>query len=250
MESRSKAPLLVTPFWLARSGRAMKWRIVAARRIRPTLQVINLTMHSVRKKTEKTLGEYGVRVSPSLPVLEDGLRVRRNRSEIFERMLGIYCVVVTSFDPSRRGVVGGWMSRCDVRVMLTDDEARFLQGDARKVSAMQWEVESLFALSWACGLSGAYSALSLCPDDLYRNFPSIKNNESPTELERAVSLREQSDLVAALDIYYCLQWHLRDSMMHGRQANGPLGMLGVVGRRRAIEWLLRSDDWCDITLDT
>jgi len=81
-------------------------------------------------------------------------------------------------------------------------------------------------------------------------LPNLNTRESGDKIRRDASLRSTDQLVAALDLAYCLHWAVVDAELHGDELVGLYGM-GVRERRHALEWLLNEDDeWDDVPLDT
>ena len=63
-------------------------------------------------------------------------------------------------------------------------------------------------------------------------------------------MRDLSELAAQLDLAYCLHWAVRDALNQRRAVSGVVDEQELRCRRLALEWLLTTDPWDEITLDT
>nr|WP_232475489.1 DUF4272 domain-containing protein [Permianibacter aggregans] len=186
----------------------------------------------------------------TLPELDAELCVSRAEVDVARRMLCMSGIVALSFDLSRKPIIESWLEREKLIEYLTKEEARFLKGGYKNIAAMQWRVESLYALAWSSSLSEDYQSFAPCPDDLVSHFPSISRGESSALFISKIKIRPNQEIIEALDIFYCLHWRIRNSLLEGSKASGPLPDSAIIERRRALEWLFSDEDWEAVSLDT
>lgn len=67
---------------------------------------------------------------------------------------------------------------------------------------------------------------------------------------QGLSLRSESEIIAAGDLSYRIHWAVINSQIHHKNPPGLVPAYVVVERRRALEWILQENDWDDVVLDT
>jgi hypothetical protein len=65
-----------------------------------------------------------------------------------------------------------------------------------------------------------------------------------------VQLRSPEEIAAAAELAYLLQWATYDCELRGVPRPGALEPWIIMERRRALDWVLDTDTWDLITLDT
>lgn len=207
-------------------------------------------MESIRKETCRIAKSFGVSINPALPLLDADLTISRSTLEVAERMLCICGVAALSFHKQEEKNIVEWIHRENINSKLTVKEIEFLEGDAKLMHQMQWQIEGLFALAWACSLEESYEPCMELPNDLQSHFPSIKRGDRTEQFKNGIVFRPVAEVLAALDLYYCLHSYARDNLLAGEKSQLPISINSIMERRRAIEWLFNNNDWDEISLDT
>lgn len=133
---------------------------------------------SARGRSLEIISGLGYQVSSSLPLLDDSA-IRPDCQTIASRILSLNGVVSLSYGWGQRQVpVRAWLQKESLIDGLTAVESDFVFGNEELTRQMQWRLESLFALVWACELT-KLSILDPVPDDLVFLFPSISKS-APT----------------------------------------------------------------------
>lgn len=206
---------------------------------------------SARAKSLEILGHLGYSVSLTLPILNSS-EILRTPEQIGGRLLGMYGVVSLSFGWDQRRIpVNRWLESERLLGYLTTVEREFVIGDLTLTPNMQWRLEALFALAWACNLTGL-GILETVPDDFVTVFPSIATTAPTANFRKRLDSRSANELVQALDLLYCLhsaktELHLQNEI--DSNADSP-HILVVQLRRQALEWLFSETPWEEIELDT
>lgn len=186
--------------------------------------------------------------NPHLPLLETA-RVERSVEEIEDRTLVLQCVTACAYGFDRQRAMS-WLEREARKELLTPVELQFLETGMGNRQQLMFQVEALFALAWSISLTPSLAFDKYVPETLIDVFPGLEKVESSLDFRRAARLRDQVELVEALDLAYCLHWAVRDSQLRGGRSQAPVEPYVVVERRRALEWLFCEDPWEEITLDT
>lgn len=56
--------------------------------------------------------------------------------------------------------------------------------------------------------------------------------------------------MAACDLFYCLHWSIRHAELSNSKVPGAVSSYVIIARRRALEWLIGSEQRDEVTLDT
>jgi hypothetical protein len=184
----------------------------------------------------------------TLPLLDESLGLRSGR-EITERALTLAGVVAASYGFPRERVTE-WLHGEGLEATLGKAEAAFLQGKIGNAQPFQVQVESLTAFAWALGFLGALEFDKPSPGHLVSIFPDLKKCESSIQFRDKAKLRDRDDVLRACDLAYCLHWGINQRLIEKKPRPGALPPHVVIEKRRAIEWMLASEDWEDVSLDT
>ena len=191
---------------------------------------------------------------PHFPtILEAYAGGRRSAQDVVDRIRALHGVLAAAYGQpgdevleklTERGLLE-WVTD-EERVMLAakDDEAQKLRVQ------ISWRMECLSALGWAVGI---YDELPIegtseaAPED----FVSLEP-EADAGVPADVTLRDERELMARLDVFYCAHWAVRDHDLTGLPEAWPDGIVdgAVWERRHALEWLLSDTPWDDIDLST
>ena len=121
---------------------------------------------------------------------------------------------------------------------------------ARAVATRRTDSSRLNAFAWALGFVGSLHFDSCCDDSLITCFPDLKNDGSSDDYKAHAKTRSIDQIVSACDLAYCLHWAVADANLRSKPIPGHVDAHIIVERRRALEWMLSSDDWDDVSLDT
>lgn len=202
-----------------------------------------LRQASLRKATA-----LGYPPATTLPLLDDSLRLR-SAKEITERALTLSGVVAVSYGFPRERVTE-WLQREGLEATPGKAEAAFLQHKIGDAQPFQIQVESLTAFAWALGFLGVLDFDKPSPAHLVSIFPDLKKFESSIHFRDKAKLRDRDDVLRACDLAYCLHWGINQRSIERKPVPSALPPHVVIEKRRAIEWMLSSEDWEDVSLDT
>jgi len=205
-------------------------------------------MHAsfIRNQSLLQAKRLGYSRTPPLPLMECEILQLRPQQVVAERALALSAVVAISFGLDRSSG-RSWLEREGLRGALSAAESSFVE-DARSAvaSTFQAQVEALGIFAWALGYAPTLQFDQPLPFNLVKIYPDLRNKESSLRFIGACRLRARDELISTLDLAYCLHWcsvdaprPLTSSLLHG-----------VAERRRALEWMLSTEDWEAISLDT
>ncbi|MEU7870260.1 DUF4272 domain-containing protein [Dactylosporangium sp. NPDC049140] len=131
-----------------------------------------------------------------------------------------------------------WLAEARLVEWLTPEEWRFVaeaDGDER---AFARHVEALFTLAWLLGIAMDLDPLWGAAEGLMERLPNLAQGESFDTWRRRTLAAPRSALEAArqLDLYYCLDWALRECERRGLPLPGQLDASAAGQRRWALEW--------------
>jgi hypothetical protein len=218
-----------------------------------------LDPQALRSQTSTRLHDAGFPDVPGhLPIVweaDEGYSVRP-LDEIVLRLAALDVGVAVSFGMPR-DVAQRWVNENGVESALSDQERLLLSGDERvNVDAKQAEVEAIWGLLWVVSLGRSLDPAEYCPDDLVRRVPDLKASESLTSWRARMTptLRAADEVMAELDLHYCMTWCLAEANLKGQRPPGRIQQSAIWQRRRALEFVLDSSlahaDWDHIDLST
>lgn len=202
----------------------------------------------IRAKSLSILAKAGLSIPTGLPVLDDGLRLR-DQDEVLNRLLCISPVAAASYGFDRVKSLA-WIRQEKLGASLTNGELRFLERSEGPPQLFQTQIEGMWALAWALSLVPQLDFWKDCDNHFVTLMPNLKVSQSSSELRRKAQLRPRDELVAACDLAYCLHWVIRQAEIEGNEPPSGLKSYVIIERRRALEWLLSSESWDAISLDT
>lgn len=208
-----------------------------------------MDLSAIREASVKVAKQLGYPVNPGLPLL-DPIEAVVTREQLIDRVLVLYACVACSYGfPKDKALF--WVSRQGLSTAVACSEVEYLQGKAeRRKSAVQWQVEALWALAWAAGYVKDLGFSDSCSDNFVKIFPDLKSDADTLEFRKKAKPRGSVVIAESLDLLYCLHWAVRDAEINGRPFPGKLPLLVVQERRRALEWVAYSGDWDNVSLDT
>lgn len=209
-------------------------------------------MSAIREHSVRSARSLGYLTNSQLPLLDENEgELPKSVEEVADRILVLNVIVSCAFG-CPRPKAKAWLKKESLSACLTLDEAKYLEASSRPMQdgAMQWRVESIWALAWYMGLHDELDFSDSCSDDLNKLLPDLKADASSKSFRETLAKRSRQELLEQLDLSYCLHWAIRES---GTQGQSPLGHVPpnvVIERRRALEWIAGQDSWDEVSLDT
>jgi hypothetical protein len=205
--------------------------------------------NEIRKRTRKHVERLGYRFNPNLPIL-DPVEVTRTVDETVGRILALYACVACSFGFAKEKALD-WLDRERRIDSLSESEKVYLRGKAEtKRSKIQWQVEALWALTWAGGYHDELDFSDSCPDSFIGIFPDLKEGVASNAFAKRCELRGNENIAEMLDLAYCLHWAVQDQSLTGNNQGKHVPAQVVEERCRGLEWLVGDEDWDHVALDT
>lgn len=203
-----------------------------------------MTLSSSRRRAWEICESLELPTNSTLPELEATLSLRPS-TEIIGRALVLSAVVSCSFGYSTEDALD-WLHLHSLWHMLESDEQDFIALQ-EEPKIQQRKVECLYAFAWILGKIPVIDWAGYPPDDLVHVYPDLKELENPERFKSSVKLRTLREVMAELDVAYCLHWGTVQTWLMGEYRRLP-GLIDE--RRRALEWSLSDLSWNEISLDT
>lgn len=207
-----------------------------------------MNFDEIRISSTKLANKFGFQISASLPLLDDGFRLRP-LDEVVDRAL-IASVVVASSYGFKKDTALQWLEQESLTQSMSPLEKSFLNGSEENTKIFQGRAEALCAFAWSLSLLPEMDFSKVCPNHLVSLYPDFKKLESADRFRAASRLRSVQELVEVCDAAYCLHWGINQSMIDGIKSNPRISPIVVAERRRALEWMLSKEDWDEVRLDT
>lgn len=208
-----------------------------------------MSLTEIRQSSEKAAENLGYPINPNLPLL-DPVATLRSKSEVVKRTLCLYACVACSYGFSKEKAKK-WLKKEGLYDGLAHSEVRYLDDPSdQNTSLFQWQVEALWAITWVASHHDKLDFSDSCSDDFITLFPDLNEGTPSTNFKELAEVKGSEEVVAALDLVYCLHWAIRDAELRGMPVPGKVPPLVVRERRRALEWVVSNEDWDDIVLDT
>jgi hypothetical protein len=204
----------------------------------------------IRRGSIARLERQDIPIHPNLPFV-DG-KLSRSPLEVAKRIIGLYVMlgIARDADPD---LLWNWMEDNDFLSFLSEDEMNILKKEAfldEDINICSWKQESIFVLGWYGNFE---SCINFPTDesDLTKIFTKIPP-EVPFELMlESFQPRSESELIEELDFYYCVHAAIKHpELWKDEQLLGRIKVAAVEERRRALEWLVSTNDWDNVSLDT
>jgi len=192
--------------------------------------------------------EAGVSIPSHLPLLDAGL-VLRQQDDVVDRLLCLTAIAAAAYGFSKAKALA-WLRQEALDAKLMNIERDFLERGKGRPQDFQFQVEGMWALSWAIGIVQKFNFWEDSDSRFVNLLPNLKVSQSSTEWRRKARLRSSDEIIAACDLSYCLHWAVRQAEIENNPPPANLRSHLVVERRRALEWLLSRENWDAISLDT
>lgn len=202
----------------------------------------------IRGESIRAARQLGVEIPATLPLLDAGLRMR-GTEETVSRILAMNAIAATAYGFDKAKAIA-WLKQEALSDSLSEQERRFVFEGIGQPNHFQSQVEGIWALVWAMGIVREMSFAKDCDNRLAAMLPNLKLSQNSGEFREKANPRSLEQVVAACDLAYCLHWAIRQSELSGKRPPGNLKAYVVVERRRALEWLLSTQAWDEVRLDT
>ena len=113
-----------------------------------------------------------------------------------------------------------------------------------------WQVDALWVLAWSVHIHDQLDFGEDIPDHFVKMLPDLHAMESTHAIRESTRLRARPEILQMADLAYCLHWAIVDASINHRPNPGRVHVYSVIMRRRALEWLLSTDDWEHVQMDT
>lgn len=207
-----------------------------------------MDFQKIRNESLRKAKKLGYETNPALPLLDSSLSLRPV-DEVISRSLALFGVVAGSYGFDKKSAISWIMQECATD-QLAETEREFLVSGEGDSAYFQSQVEGLNAFAWALGVVKSMHFDSVCDNTLIKLFPDIKNGKSSSEYRDQSQLRSIEEILSVCDLAYCLHWAVRDADVNNRDLPGCVASHVIVERRRALEWMLTTKDWDEVSLDT
>ncbi len=132
-----------------------------------------------------------------------------------------------------------WLIANDLTECLSPVEQAYVGGSGEADERDRGQVEALWALAWALGLTPELDHATYCGDELASLLPDLRTQESADAWSARVRtrLRASGEILEALDLLYVMTWGLADANLSGRPGPGVVEQYVLWERRRALEFV-------------
>jgi hypothetical protein len=208
-------------------------------------------MLAIREKSRRIAKDIGFPVPPIHLPMSEWRPAHRSSDEVVRRLCAISACIAVSFEFDNLRAIQ-WLRDNDLWNHLCHDEVLYLEGEHKTnrvlENAIQLRIEAMWALCWSVGLTKELDFGDYCGSELKSLVPDIARNEATTQLLRRCKLRDVAEIIAAEDLAYCLHWGVVEAQIRGLSI--PIRGYVIIQRRHALSWILSTDDWDEVPLDT
>jgi hypothetical protein len=202
---------------------------------------------SVRSESNRIAEALGYAVNPNLPPLDSDVDLR-STDDVVDRVLCLYAATAVAFGFPAAGAAQ-WTEHERIAGALSSPERSLLEGTRSAHDDDRKKVEALWALLWATGRGTTMDFSTVCPQNTVHMLPNIKIQESSAPFRAGSKLRSREEVLASADLAYVVHSAMVEAELQG-SVPGRIPLHVVVQRRIALEWLIGSEAWEDISLDT
>jgi hypothetical protein len=210
------------------------------------MNTLRIDTAGIRQISRVLAAKMGFSTNPALPLLE-APTLTRSTDDILNRTLAMLATAIAAYGFPRKKALT-WLERESSLDSLTPSERQFLDGAKLNPVPFTEQIEAMWALCWSLKLVPDLDFSKPCSNDFVTLFPSIKKDEPSTAFRQKAALRDPRDLTAKCDLACVLHNALTNSGLPTRLKS--LDPIIIPQRRHALEWLLTSQPWEEITLDT
>lgn len=202
----------------------------------------------IRQQSLLTAEKLGFPTNQTLPLL-DAITEVKSPEQVVLRLLCMHVSAACAFGFDRARAKE-WIAKERLDQEITPAERRFVELGVGNASLFQCRVEGMWALAWSLGLVPILDFAETCHDNFVSHLPDLKISQSSEALRSKVVMQPIDARMAACDLSYCLHWSIREAELCNLTVPGTVSSYVIIERRRALEWLIGSEQWEDVTLDT
>jgi hypothetical protein len=205
------------------------------------------TALSIRQLSLEHAKNIGCEVYSDLPLIEN-IAVCRTVDQVVDRILAMFVVAATVYG-FPRGRAKEWLDREQEEDLTTQPERRFLDTGIGDTQQFASQIEGIWALYWSIFSGVNMDFSTTCPDNFVQMLPDIKASAHTKTFRHSAMIRPDIEISSQCDLAYLLH-HAMVTTSLRQQHDWSIKPYIVVERRRALEWLISTNPWEDITLDT
>jgi hypothetical protein len=208
-----------------------------------------MILQIIRNESLRRTAELGYSINENLPLL-DQPDMQRGKDEIVDRTLALFGAVAHSYGfPAQ--AVKSWLQSENLTESLSPSEKKFLDSSPKDQHArFQGYVEALWALAWILEINPSLDFEAVCSNNFIHLFPNLKTGESGKAFRDRAALMPPDKIIEKADLAYCLHWGVMNTKVSGKQQSGKVPQHVIVNRRKALDWVIGSDAWDEVPLDT
>ena len=204
----------------------------------------------VRENTIRVLTQRSVPYLPKLPLINEHPDEQwKSAQQIARRLIVIYALTGLSHDADPKKLLAWLESHSLDDEILNSERQYFIKKDLSKqdITHLSWNQESVFVLAWCLGLQKSLPF----PDreaNLSSVFPKMPPQVDVSKFVAQSKRIESRSILEEADLYYCYHWAIRHPEKWERPVSLSLDV--VIERRRALDWVIGSLKFDEVTLDT
>lgn len=199
-----------------------------------------------RAKSRKALEEHGLDFPETLPLLD--FAEIRPVGDVLARLFCLNAVAAAAYGFSSASSLA-WIKRENFDDRLSINERIFLEHGKGDPAVFRLQVEGMWALAWTLGIVPKLDFWRQCSSDFVTRLPDLKSGEGTARTILELNARDGDEVRAACDLYYCLNWVVRETSIRGQALPAGLDPYVITERARALDWVL-GDGWNAGGLDT
>jgi hypothetical protein len=177
--------------------------------------------------------------APNFPLVwEPGDTIElRPRAELEARVAILNLVLARSFGMPPE-LAMEWLLDAHLVDRLTRPEWHFVVAGEGDRDAFALHLEAVYALAWVMGLAGGLDPVNPSSEGLVQLLPNLPDGETFTawRARTLTAVRDQGEVAACLDLYYCLDWAYLESERRRLPLPGSVDSNAIGQRRWALEW--------------
>lgn len=197
----------------------------------------NMDLDAIKTTSEQQILSLNGKICGWLPSIEH--TNPRTLKDIAERALVLNAMIQLAFNAPPK-FIRDWILSNGLADALAESE-KFIINDPEKklseqeVANLEWSIEALWTLMWACGQVFDLKIHEPVGDTLAAMLPNLRNNESASDFYTKLIRRNYEELYGMRDLIYRANWYARDGKLNGYSTE-PINQDIIMERRKAIEW--------------
>lgn len=143
-----------------------------------------------------------------------------------------------------------WLDDRGATQHLTESEADFIRLGSGDPQFFRNRIEGLWTLAWSLHMFEELDFFRPVSNKFIEKFPSLSDSEGWERHKSILRIRDIRSIAEAADLAYCLHWCMVDTYLRNYKIKKADIPVGILERRRALDWLLTDEGYDEITLDT